>query len=64
MIVEKRSKEEPCISEASIKLRVDGESAFTVGEGDGPVDALNVALRRALSTFSRRLKRYIWQTIE
>ena len=59
VIVEKRSKEEPCISEASIKLRVDGESAFTVGEGDGPVDALNVALQRALSTFFPPLKRCI-----
>ena len=56
VIVEKRSKEEPCISEASIKLRVDGESAFTVGEGDGPVDALNVALQRALSTFFPAIK--------
>ena len=51
VIVEKRSKDEPCVSEASIKLKVDGETAFTVGEGDGPVDALNMALRRALSTF-------------
>ncbi|OUX38547.1 MAG: citramalate synthase [Kiritimatiellaceae bacterium TMED266] len=51
VIVEKRSKDEPCTSEASIKLRVEDEAAFTVGEGDGPVDALNMALRRALSTF-------------
>jgi 2-isopropylmalate synthase len=51
VIVDKRSKDEACISEASLKLKVNGESAFTVGEGDGPVDALNMALRRALSTF-------------
>ncbi len=51
VIVEKRSKDEPCVSEASIKLKVDGETALTVGEGDGPVDALNMALRRALITF-------------
>lgn len=51
VIVEKRSKNEPCVSEATLKLNVNGERAFTVGEGDGPVDALNMALRNALSEF-------------
>ncbi|MCF7816733.1 MAG: citramalate synthase [Kiritimatiellales bacterium] len=51
VIVEKRSKDQPCLSEATLKLKVNGERAFTVGEGDGPVDALNSALRRALTKF-------------
>lgn len=51
VIVEKRSKDEPCVSEATLKLKVNGDHAFTVGEGDGPVDALNMALRRALKKF-------------
>jgi 2-isopropylmalate synthase len=51
VIVEKRHKDEPCISEATIKLKVNGEPAHTVGEGDGPVDALNEALRNALTRF-------------
>jgi 2-isopropylmalate synthase len=51
VIVDKSSKDEPCLSEATIKLKVNGERAFTVGEGDGPVDALNMALRRALHKF-------------
>jgi 2-isopropylmalate synthase len=51
VIVEKRRKGEPCLTEATVKLRVDGETAFTVGEGDGPVDALNSALRLALLKF-------------
>ncbi|MDF7825238.1 citramalate synthase [Pontiellaceae bacterium B12227] len=51
VIVEKRGKNEPCISEATLKLNVRGETAFTVGDGDGPVDALNMALRRALKKF-------------
>ena len=51
VIVEKRHPHEPCISEASIKVRVGDETEFTVGEGDGPVDALNNALRRALARF-------------
>ncbi|HEY5653898.1 MAG TPA: citramalate synthase [Pontiella sp.] len=51
VIIEKRSKDEPCLSEATLKLKVNSEQAFTVGEGDGPVDALNMALRRALKKF-------------
>jgi 2-isopropylmalate synthase len=52
VIVEKRSKDQPCVSEASLKLRLkNGKKAFTVGEGDGPVDALNMALRNALAEF-------------
>ena len=45
------SKDKPCVSEATIKLKVNGEKVFTVGDGDGPVDALNMALRRALEKF-------------
>jgi len=37
------------MSEAIIKLNLpDGEQVFTVAEGNGPVDALNNALRKAL----------------
>ena len=51
VIVEKRSGDEPCITEATVKLRVGDETELTAGEGDGPVDALNVAMRRALTRF-------------
>jgi 2-isopropylmalate synthase len=51
VIVEKRHRDEPCISEATIKLTVKGKTELTVGEGDGPVDALNSALRQALTRF-------------
>ena len=51
VVVEKRSKDESCISSASIKLKVNGEITSAVGEGDGPVDALNMALRAALVKF-------------
>jgi len=51
VIVEKRGVGEPCISEATIKLEVNGEVAHTVGEGDGPVNALDSALRKALGRF-------------
>jgi len=51
VIVEKRGRDEPCISEATVKVSVGGETALTVGEGNGPVDALNAALRKALIGF-------------
>jgi 2-isopropylmalate synthase len=35
-------------SEAMVKVRVDGEVLHTAAEGDGPVDALDAALRKAL----------------
>src|SRR3954451_9119689 len=36
------------ITEATVKLRVGQITEHTVGEGDGPVNALDVALRKAL----------------
>jgi 2-isopropylmalate synthase len=35
-------------SEAMVKVKVDGERLHTAAEGDGPVDALDAALRKAL----------------
>ena len=35
-------------SEAMVKVRVEGEVLHTAAEGDGPVDALDAALRKAL----------------
>jgi len=50
-IVEKRGPDESCLSEATIKVKIKGETVLTAGEGDGPVDALNQALRKALVKF-------------
>ena len=50
VIVEKRGDEEP-VTEATVKLRVDGDERLTVAEGDGPVHALDLALRKALVEF-------------
>jgi 2-isopropylmalate synthase len=36
-------------AEATIKLSINGETAYTVAEGDGPVNALDAALRQALA---------------
>jgi len=56
VIVERRGGDIQPISEATVKLRVGGESKLTVGEGDGPVHALDVALRKALEGFYPQLK--------
>ncbi len=51
VIVDKRGKDEPCVSEATIKVRVNDEIEQTAAEAVGPVDALNGALRKALVRF-------------
>lgn len=51
VIIEKRGKNEACISEASIKVRVGEDIEHTVADGDGPVNALDGALRKALTRF-------------
>jgi len=51
VIVEKRGKNEPCMSEATIKVRVKNQVEQTAAEGDGPVNALDSALRKALVRF-------------
>jgi 2-isopropylmalate synthase len=51
VIVEKRGKGEPCLAEATIKVKVKGEIEQTAAEGDGPVNALDKALRKALCRF-------------
>jgi 2-isopropylmalate synthase len=43
------------ITEATVKIRVDGQIEHTVSEGDGPVNALDGALRKALRPFFPRL---------
>jgi len=57
IVVEKRrrpptrgNQEEP-LSEATIKVRVDNRVVHTAAEGDGPVNALDQALRKALLQF-------------
>jgi 2-isopropylmalate synthase len=57
VVVEKRrrpptrgNQEEP-LSEASIKVKVDDRVVHTAAEGDGPVNALDQALRKALLQF-------------
>ena len=39
------------LAEAAVKVRVDSETMHTVAEGDGPVNALDLAVRKALLEF-------------
>jgi 2-isopropylmalate synthase len=47
---------EKIITEATVKLNVAGKTEHTVSEGDGPVNALDAAMRKALTPFFPRLE--------
>jgi len=48
VVVQRNAAGEP-VSEATVKLNVDGRVEHHVAEGDGPVNALDKALRKALA---------------
>lgn len=56
VIVEKRGADDHPITEATLKVAVDGETLLTVAEGDGPVHALDSAMCKALEHFYPELK--------
>ncbi|MCW5681349.1 MAG: citramalate synthase [Xanthobacteraceae bacterium] len=39
------------VAEATVKVRIDGETMISAGEGNGPVNALDVALRKDLGKY-------------
>ena len=51
-----RSGQGERMTEATVKISVDGKSEHVVGEGDGPVNALDAALRKSLEGFYPNLK--------
>lgn len=55
MLVEKTAGRS-VVSEAFVKLKVGGQSLYTAAEGNGPVNALDNALRKALQTYFPQLK--------
>ena len=60
VIVEKRGGGLPCLSEATVKIRVGDHAEITAGESEnGPVDALDKALRKALSQFYPEIARIV-----
>lgn len=55
VIVEQR--EEKLVTEATLKLRIQGKLVHTAAEGDGPVNALDSALRKALEPYFPKLRK-------
>ncbi len=56
IIVEKRKEGEAPISEATIMVKVGGHIEHTAATGNGPVNAIDNALRKALDKFYPELK--------
>ena len=56
VIIHKESPESHPVSEALIKVRVGDQVEHTASEGNGPVNALDRALRKALEKFYPELK--------
>ena len=56
VIVEKRQENEEPISEATVKLKVNGVQEVSAAEGTGPVDALDKAIKKALVKFYPELE--------
>ncbi|MGM0651452.1 MAG: citramalate synthase [Bacillota bacterium] len=56
MIIEKK-EDGQLYSEATIKVRVGDEQVHTAAEGNGPVNALDNALRKALESFYPAMKK-------
>jgi 2-isopropylmalate synthase len=46
-----KDKDQPCSSQATVKISVGGKQEITAAEGYGPVSALDNALRKALDRF-------------
>ena len=46
-----KDKDQPCSSQATVKISVGGKKEITAAEGYGPVSALDNALRKALDRF-------------
>ena len=55
-VIEDRSEQGVSVSQASVKLRVKDEISHQVAEGDGPVNALDAALRKALVPYYPYMK--------
>jgi len=57
VIVEKQQEDEEPVSEATVKLKVNGVQEVSTEEGIGPVNALDKAIKKALIKFYPELKK-------
>ncbi|HOW28054.1 MAG TPA: citramalate synthase [Elusimicrobiota bacterium] len=56
IIVERSRRDTSLVTEATLKIEVDGQEVHTAAEGDGPVEALDRALRKSLERFYPSLR--------
>ena len=57
VIVEKRKEDEGPISEATVKIRVNGIQEVSAAEGKGPINALDKAIKKSLVKFYPELEK-------
>jgi 2-isopropylmalate synthase len=55
-VTSEKNRSGPSTSQATIKISVGGDHEITAAEGDGPVNALDNALRKALNKFFPRIQ--------
>lgn len=56
-VLDEKTEDDRLVSEATIKVKVDGVEEHTAATGDGPVNALDNALRKALVKFYPVIKK-------
>ena len=54
-VIASKTASQPAQSQATIKISVNGEEELTAAEGNGPINALDNALRKALTKFYPQL---------
>ncbi len=55
-VINEKNKDDQSISQATIKISVGDEEEITAAEGNGPVNAIDNALRKVLSKFYPRIE--------
>jgi len=55
-VIEEKDSKGNCISEATVKIKVGASLSHQVAEGEGPVNALDAALRKALEPYFPYMK--------
>lgn len=57
VFIDEPSAQDSCSASAMIKIEVDGREEITAAQGDGPVNAMDKALRKALEHFYPQLNK-------
>jgi len=64
-VIDEKTENEPSKSQAMIKISVGDEKEITAAEGNGPVNTLGNALRKALRKFYPQIdERCIWRILK